>query len=429
MAIKLPEVLQTRIDKLEDKQKQWLLYGSIIVAFGFVVWIFSDDTKTTTRTPSAPPPVADILTDADTRRLGIDSIGSRTIRLETEANQLRSEIESLRQAMAARESQQVMELRANEEAIAARIRTDLLQEIDERNAAVQATQQGPDPFALAPAPAPPPTPVEQFDEQGNPIQPAPAAVSAPASPGIRIIKPAAPTPTAVPVSLDGADLDETPAKPMAFIPAGSIITGHLLTGIDAPTHKAARAEPYPVTIRVTMESILPSLRRYDLSECFIVAGGFGDLSSERALFRTDLITCIGADGESVEAPIKAFVVGEDGKNGLRGRLVSKQGALIARSLAAGFAEGFSTVFRQAQVPVIANAGTGGSAQFQNLVSAGSLQSAGASGIGSALDRLSQYYLDLANEMHAIIEIDAARDIEIVLLEGISFPDLHDNAFD
>jgi len=167
--------------------------------------------------------------------------------------------------------------------------------------------------------------------------------------------------------------------------------------------------------------------RYDLSECFIIAGGFGDLSSERALFRTDLITCIGEDGETVETPLKGFVVGEDGKNGLRGRLVSKQGALIARSLAAGFAEGFAEVFRQAQVPVIANTTAGGSAQFQSLISSGSLQSAGAAGVGSALDRLSQYYLDLANEMHAIIEIDAAREIEVVLLEGVSFPDLYASA--
>ena len=49
-----------------------------------------------------------------------------------------------------------------------------------------------------------------------------------------------------------------------------------------------------------------------------------DLASERAYLRTEPITCIREDGGAIEVPLDAYAVGEDGKVGVRGRLVNNQ---------------------------------------------------------------------------------------------------------
>ncbi|WP_407080696.1 TrbI/VirB10 family protein [Enterobacter hormaechei] len=52
--------------------------------------------------------------------------------------------------------------------------------------------------------------------------------------------------------------------------------------------------------------------------------------------------------------------GEDGKAGVRGRVVSKQGQIIAKSLMAGFLGGVSEAFDVNPVPVNTNPGSNAS---------------------------------------------------------------------
>jgi conjugal transfer pilus assembly protein TraB len=55
----------------------------------------------------------------------------------------------------------------------------------------------------------------------------------------------------------------------SMIPAGSIVSGVLLTGMDAPTGSGARQDPFPATIRINKEAILPNRFRADIRECFM----------------------------------------------------------------------------------------------------------------------------------------------------------------
>jgi conjugal transfer pilus assembly protein TraB len=73
----------------------------------------------------------------------------------------------------------------------------------------------------------------------------------------------------------------------------------------------------------------------------MILSGYGDLSSERAYLRGETFSCIREDGGVIEAQLDSYAVGEDGKAGVRGRLVSKQGQMVAKSLIAGFLGGAS----------------------------------------------------------------------------------------
>ena len=105
----------------------------------------------------------------------------------------------------------------------------------------------------------------------------------------------------------------------------SFTRGTLLGGLDAPTGGQSQSNPHPVLIRLSDNSVLPNRFRGEYRDCFVVAAGYGDISAERAYLRTESLSCVRADGAALEVRIQGSVYGEDGKVGMRGRLVTKQG--------------------------------------------------------------------------------------------------------
>ena len=214
--------------------------------------------------------------------------------------------------------------------------------------------------------------------------------------------------------------DQSTKHSEVFIPAGSILTGVLLNGLDAPTGKKAKKEPMPVLFRIKKEAILPNRFHADVRECFLLAAGFGDLSAERAYFRGETFSCVRQDGGVIEVPMNAYATGEDGKNGIRGRVVSKQGALLAQSMMAGFLRGFSDAFGRNQIPVLMTGGLGslaGSTPFQNAFSSQSMEGGALKGAGYAMERLSHFYMDMAEEIYPVIEVDATRQVNFIVQKG------------
>lgn len=200
-----------------------------------------------------------------------------------------------------------------------------------------------------------------------------------------------------------------------YLPAGAIITGTLINGMDAPTGNGAQRDPFPSLLRIQKEAILPNRFRADIRECFLIIGGYGDLSSERAYLRGETLSCVRDDGGVIETRLDSYAVGEDGKAGVRGRLVSKQGQIIAKSLMAGFLSGVSKAFDVKPVPIIDTSGSGG--MNRNRADSNWLQSSAVSGASTALDRIAEFYLDMAEGMFPVIEIDAGRQIDVIVNRG------------
>lgn len=70
-----------------------------------------------------------------------------------------------------------------------------------------------------------------------------------------------------------------------------ILSGVLVTGGGRANWKAGTTRPFPSLIRIKNEAILPNRFRADFRECFLIAGGWGDLSSERAYLRAERLSC------------------------------------------------------------------------------------------------------------------------------------------
>lgn len=201
------------------------------------------------------------------------------------------------------------------------------------------------------------------------------------------------------------------------IPSGSILTGVLQTGIDAPTQASAQNNPMPVLIRIKKEAILPNLyTQKEVNECFLLAYGYGDLSSERAQFRAETLSCITKNGLPIEHSIAGYAVGEDGKSGLKGKLVSRNSTVLAKTMMAGFMSSVAGVFNKTAVPTISTNPTQ-SKQFQDAFSSDALQSGAAKGAANAMEKLADYYLKLADQMHPVIEVGAGRVVHVVVHKG------------
>ncbi|MBK5965597.1 conjugal transfer protein TraB [Thiocystis minor] len=422
-------------ERLSPRVRRWLVLGGVLggVALIVVLAFGQPPNSPAARAQQAREHMTStLLTDVDPRTLGIDGLAQRLARLEQQLADTSSNLARLKTAEAGNVNRQVQERQQGQTAQLA----SLQQEIDQLKTQREVLPPAPPPPIPAAIPVPaapkppeivPDTPPAINDPVLFAIQPTPVSASlnpsatVPRAPraalAIRVVGQDTASGTAATSTQPPADTNAaSAAAQQVIIPAGSILRGVLLSGMDAPTGKQARRDPYPALLRVKHDAILPNRFRADVRECFITVAGYGELSSERAFLRTEVMTCVRHDGGVIEVPVDGYAVGEDGKVGLRGRLVSKQGQIIARAMQVSFLEGISEVFGKQPVSVISTT-PGSQVTYQDVLSGDSAQAAALSGTGKALDRLAQYYLDMAQDVFPVIEIDAGRTIEVILNRG------------
>ncbi len=269
---------------------------------------------------------------------------------------------------------------------------------------------------------PPPPPLPQGAVQGAGLPPPAGTQGATAPTGIVsiVLGDAAAGKGAKP---DAAPNSANQHDTRRYLPSGAFTRAVLLGGLDAPTGGQAQRNPQPVLLRLADHAILPNQFRARVKECFVVGAGYGDVSSERAYIRTESLSCVTRDGTAIDVPVKGYVAGEDGKAGMRGRLVSKQGQILANALLAGVASGIGHAFTQSSTTLsVSPLGT------TSTVDPGKQLEAGlGTGVGKALDRLAQYYISLAEKVFPVIEVDAGRSVDVVLTQGVALPGTLDAA--
>lgn len=200
-----------------------------------------------------------------------------------------------------------------------------------------------------------------------------------------------------------------------YIPAGSIAKAVLLSGVDVSTAMQSSANPDPIVMKIVDYGTLPNSFRSNLLNCHVVGAVHGDLSSERAKIRLEELSCVNPKTKKViETEIVGFVTGEDGRSGVRGEVVSTEGKLLGNSLLSGVLSGLANNFNpntsyQPNVILGNNQQQGVSQRFKDSMS---------SGATSALDRLSKYYIERAENLQPVIQIGAGRKVDILFTKGV-----------
>jgi len=203
-------------------------------------------------------------------------------------------------------------------------------------------------------------------------------------------------------------------KKTVYLPP-SFMEATMLSGLDAPTTEGGKGEPVPVLLRIRDLAFLPNQIRANLKGCFVISEGHGSLADERAHLRITSISCLSKKGTAViDQHVKGFVVDSDGKIGLRGTVVSKMGAIVARSVIAGFFSGIGDAIK-AQTTTVSVSPLG---QTQTIDPSQMLQAGAGGGISSAAQQISKFYLELARQTMPVIEVGAVRDVTLVISEGV-----------
>lgn len=212
-------------------------------------------------------------------------------------------------------------------------------------------------------------------------------------------------------------VESEPEEGKSFVvPAGSFVRVLVLSGVDAPTSGQAQASPHPVLLRIVDKAVLPNLYKADIRDCFLLGSAYGDLSSERAYVRLEVLSCVTKKGEVLETPIKGYLAGEDGKVGLVGRVVTKQGQILARALMAGFIEGIGRAFQTSTTNIVVSPqGT-----LQTVDPSRVFQGSLAMGFSNAASKLVEQYNKLLDLMFPVIEINAGRMVDAVFLQRVEF---------
>jgi conjugal transfer pilus assembly protein TraB len=133
--------------------------------------------------------------------------------------------------------------------------------------------------------------------------------------------------------------------------------------------------------------------------------------------RLATLSCISKDGRSIiDQPVKGWVVDKDGRAGMRGKVVAKFGAHVARVAFAGAMKGFGEVFSQTSYVTYSGA-TGSSRQLKDT----DMSTVGQAGAGGSLiaatEDLEAFYLKLAEQTMPVIEVGPTKDLTLAFSEG------------
>lgn len=287
-----------------------------------------------------------------------------------------------------------------------------------KNAPASAAPSG-FPLTLPPPPTPPatltppPAPAKPLNPQGSPSTGAPVAQP-------EAVK-RSPARAFIPTTAESASRESraepieemVPNERKGFLPAGSFAASTLISGVEAFTGGTAQSQPQPVVLRVDANALLPNSANYQVKGCHVLASVWGDMSSERVFGRLATLTCVDSANRLVlSEDVEGVLVDSDGKNGIRGQLQDRQGAKLARSLLAGFAQGMASAFGTAQTTTTQTA-----AGLQSALTGSSVEAAGYAGAGKAADQLAQFYLKQAEATMPVIAVDAGRKLSVLFTKS------------
>ena len=207
------------------------------------------------------------------------------------------------------------------------------------------------------------------------------------------------------------------ARPLSWwLPAGAYAEAIVLAGVDASVGVSSQGDPRPVLLRLTGRARSAAADgvalEADVTGCTLTGAAYGDLSSEKVYVRLRTMTCSGpGPGTVIETRVTGFVAG-GGKAGVRGPVVSREGALVEKAFLAGLVSGAGeTAAGMLRVPT-------GAEGSENAASLSELGRAGlGAGAGSAGRRVADYLIRRAEQYQPVIQLQTGTRVTVVFIEG------------
>lgn len=202
------------------------------------------------------------------------------------------------------------------------------------------------------------------------------------------------------------------------IPAGTVVKCLLVSSADCSVGIHTASDPNTVLLQPISNGKLPKKVQVALKGSRILGTAVGDIASERVRIRAERMTLmLGSTGDFVETSIAGFVSGEDGKEGLRGVVVDRSGAIISRAAFASFLQGVGqsvqATLNNQTLEKLSKVG-----DTQSILDVDTFRNAGITGGNTALSKLADYYIKRAEQLQPVIQIQAGRTVDVIFLKSV-----------
>ena len=103
---------------------------------------------------------------------------------------------------------------------------------------------------------------------------------------------------------------------------------------------------------------------------------------------------------------------------MHGRLVSKNGAAMARAMMAGFISGVAEGVTPTKIKSI-NENPSGTALFEQTQYSDVLSAGAFKGASNAMNSIAEYYTEMAENMYPVIELSPGLNVDFIVQKGMS----------
>lgn len=202
-----------------------------------------------------------------------------------------------------------------------------------------------------------------------------------------------------------------------YITTGSFARATLLTGVVVGTGVNSAAAPEPIILRLADHAIFSKgYKTEQIKEAILIGSCSGDISSERAKCRLETVSLVNSDGDIIEKHVEGWLVGEDGRPGIRGVVVDKSSDIARMAILNGILGGIAQ-FLQNQAtsgifPISPITGPQHALNAQNSLKGGLY-----GGIGHALEKLIDFGVKRMDSMSPVVVIASGREVDVVFRKG------------
>ncbi|WP_334054744.1 TrbI/VirB10 family protein [Pasteurella multocida] len=196
-----------------------------------------------------------------------------------------------------------------------------------------------------------------------------------------------------------------------YVPSGAFSNAIILEGADASAAVTAQeTDSVPMQFKLTGKLHLPSNQKLNkLNGCFVTAGTYGDISSERAIVRLKRLSCI-INGKHIDQEVQGHVAFY-GKNGIKGIPVMRNGKILGLAFASGALGGLGSGISQVGSTTVGIGAT------HTIGASEVLRQSLGNGTQTAANKLADYYIQRAEQYHPVIPIGSANRVEVIFQEG------------
>jgi len=198
-----------------------------------------------------------------------------------------------------------------------------------------------------------------------------------------------------------------------YVPSGTFCQGVLLGGAYAPSGASAQSDTVPIIFEVTDNCHLPNGQASILKGARVTASVYGKIASDRGMVRLDNLSFINSENEILDIPVEGTAFDHSGKTGIRGTTLLRNGKLIRMSGISGLFSGLGEAAKAyTQTQSVSTLGATSSIDPSKVP----LYATG-SGMSTAMGKISEYYIKLAEQYHPVIELNAGAIVDLVFLKG------------